>query len=61
MFRCFGTKVYWLRSPIYHGDKLITPEMIEQTYHCPIDLIAHGIPHRVLREHNCSQEISEHG
>ncbi len=43
----------------YHGDKLITPEMIEQTYHCPIDLIAHGIPHRVFGEHNCSQEISE--
>jgi zinc transport system permease protein len=28
----------------YHNDKLITPQMIEQTYQCPIDLIAHGVP-----------------
>ncbi len=36
----------------YHNDKLITPEMIEQTYKCPIDLIAHGIPHRVFPQHS---------
>jgi zinc transport system ATP-binding protein len=35
----------------YHGEKLLTAEMLEATYHCPIDLIAHGIPHRVLAEH----------
>ena len=27
----------------YHQDKLITPQMIEATYKCPIDLIAHGL------------------
>jgi zinc transport system ATP-binding protein len=36
----------------YHNDKLITPQMIEQTYQCPIDLIAHGVPHRVFPEHS---------
>lgn len=36
----------------YHQDKLITPQMIQETYQCPIDLIAHGIPHRILPDHN---------
>lgn len=36
----------------YHKDKLITPQMLEDTYKCPIDLIAHGLPHRILPEHN---------
>jgi zinc transport system ATP-binding protein len=36
----------------YHNNKLITAEMIEQTYQCPVDLIAHGVPHRVFPEHN---------
>jgi len=35
----------------YHGSKEIERETIEKTYQCPIDLIAHGVPHRVLRKH----------
>ncbi len=35
----------------YHGDKEIQKETIEQLYHCPVELIAHGVPHRVLEEH----------
>ena len=38
----------------YHGSKEITEEMMEATYECPIDLIAHGLPHRVLSPHNQS-------
>ena len=34
-----------------HGDDSLTPEMIEQAYQCPVDLIAHGVPHRVLADH----------
>jgi zinc transport system ATP-binding protein len=34
-----------------HDEKMITKEMLEATYSCPVDLIAHGIPHRVLNEH----------
>lgn len=33
---------------IYHQTKEITQEMLEATYQCPVDLIAHGIPHRVF-------------
>jgi zinc transport system ATP-binding protein len=39
------------RQLFYHGEKQITPDMLEAAYHCPIDLIAHGIPHRVFPEH----------
>jgi zinc transport system ATP-binding protein len=35
----------------YHNSKEISPEELEATYKCPIDLIAHGVPHRVLKEH----------
>jgi len=39
------------RSLIFHEEGKITPEMIDMAYHCPVDLIAHGIPHRVLPFH----------
>jgi zinc transport system ATP-binding protein len=26
--------------------------MLEAAYHCPVDLIAHGVPHRVFSEHS---------
>ena len=35
----------------YHGTKEIKKEDLEKVYQCPIDLIAHGVPHRVLRRH----------
>jgi zinc transport system ATP-binding protein len=35
----------------YHGTKEIPPETLEAVYQCPVDIIAHGIPHRVLGEH----------
>jgi len=34
----------------YHGGSEITEDMIRM-YQCPVELIAHGIPHRVLRTH----------
>ena len=35
-----------------HGDAMITDDMLISVYGCPVDLIAHGVPHRVLREHD---------
>ena len=35
----------------FHEAAEITDEMLEMAYHCPVELIAHGIPHRVLRKH----------
>jgi len=42
---CLNQKLY------YHGTKELTSEDIERAYRCPVDMIAHGMPHRVLREH----------
>ena len=39
------------RRLFYHGSKELTTEIIEETYQCPVELIAHGVPHRVFREH----------
>jgi zinc transport system ATP-binding protein len=39
------------RTLYYHGEKQITADMLQQGYNCPVDLIAHGLPHRVLAEH----------
>lgn len=39
------------QSVHYHGTAEITEGMIESGYHCPVELIAHGIPHRILQSH----------
>ncbi len=40
------------RQLYYHGSKEITQDVLEATYKCPVQLIAHGmVPHRVLKEH----------
>lgn len=39
------------KTLVYHNSKEISTEMLEETYHCPVDLIAHGVPHRVLGEY----------
>ncbi|HBF42042.1 MAG TPA: ABC transporter [Desulfobacteraceae bacterium] len=36
---------------ISHDAPEITGEMLDMAYHCPVELIAHGLPHRVLRAH----------
>lgn len=34
-----------------HPEKELTTEVLEAAYGCPIDLLAHGHPHRVLSDH----------
>ncbi len=43
---------------IYHDSKELTPEMLEASYKCPVDIIAHGHPHRVF-EHKMPREDDE--
>ncbi len=40
---------------VYHGDTEINEEIVKNLYGCPVDLIAHGVPHRVLKEHKESE------
>jgi len=42
---CLNQKLY------YHGPVEDSANGLEEVYHCSIELISHGIPHRVLREH----------
>jgi len=39
------------RRLVVHDEKQLTKEDLEATYACPVDLIAHGVPHRVFEEH----------
>ncbi|MFH1393840.1 MAG: ABC transporter ATP-binding protein [Candidatus Micrarchaeota archaeon] len=43
---CLNVKLY------YHGKTKEGVKFIEKTYQCPIELIAHGMPHRVLGRHD---------
>lgn len=36
---------------VYHGEPELNERILDSLYGCPVDLIAHGVPHRVLREH----------
>ncbi len=35
----------------YHDKSEITPEMLERAYPCAVELVAHGLPHRMLAIH----------
>jgi zinc transport system ATP-binding protein len=31
---------------------------VQAAYHCPVDLIAHGVPHRVFQHHAVEETAS---
>lgn len=39
------------KTLVYHGEPQLTLDTMDKLYGCPVDLIAHGIPHRVLGHH----------
>ena len=36
---------------VYHGEPELNESVVNELYGCPVDLIAHGVPHRVLKAH----------
>jgi len=42
---CVNRRLY------YHEEGKLTQDAIDETYACPVDIISHGLAHRVLREH----------
>lgn len=36
---------------VYHGEPQLDENTVNSMYGCPVDLIAHGVPHRVLGKH----------
>jgi len=39
------------RQMVYHEDKEQALKSLEHVYGCPVDIIAHGVPHRILKDH----------
>ncbi|MGB4659341.1 MAG: ABC transporter ATP-binding protein [Mobilitalea sp.] len=39
------------RKLVYHGEPQLDEHIVNELYGCPVDLIAHGVPHRVLKKH----------
>jgi zinc transport system ATP-binding protein len=39
------------RRLFYHGDPELSLELMEEVYGCPVELVTHGVPHRVLHRH----------
>jgi len=39
------------RRLFYHGDPELSREVMEEVYGCPVELVTHGVPHRVLHRH----------
>jgi zinc transport system ATP-binding protein len=39
------------RQVHFHDRPEVTKDMLEMAYHCPVELVAHGVPHRVLDPH----------
>ncbi|MCC7576807.1 MAG: ABC transporter ATP-binding protein [Methanomethylovorans sp.] len=35
----------------YHNSKELSPEDLDASYGCPVEMLAHGMPHRVLKLH----------
>jgi zinc transport system ATP-binding protein len=51
----FINKIACLNQTLhYHEDKQIDHEMLESLYHCPVEMIAHHVPHRLLHAHDDS-------
>lgn len=46
-------------SLVYHGEPKINDNIVQKLYGCPVDLIAHGVPHRVLRGHEEANQIDK--
>ena len=51
---CVNQKLYLHRA----GE--LTGETIDKVYGCPVELLAHGVPHRVLEHHHDAEEGHQH-
>lgn len=40
------------KGVVYHGEPKLTENIVHNLYGCPVDLVAHGVPHRVLDLHD---------
>jgi zinc transport system ATP-binding protein len=43
------------KTLVYHGNPVLTQSTMDELYGCPVELIAHGVPHRVVSIHEESK------
>lgn len=48
---CFKSVACVNQRLFYHEGSTIPEGMLDMAYLCPVDVVAHGVPHRVLPEH----------
>ncbi|GMR18083.1 MAG: metal ABC transporter ATP-binding protein [Gammaproteobacteria bacterium] len=48
------------RTLFYHGDAELASGYLGEAYGCPVELVAHGVPHRVLQDH-ADTSYTHHG
>ncbi len=48
------------RTLFYHGDAELASGCLDEAYGCPVELVAHGVPHRVLQNH-ADPSCTHHG
>lgn len=54
----YSTSVACVNKCVHlHNEPTLPPELLQKTYgdlseHCPVELVAHGVPHRVLAPHD---------
>lgn len=41
-----------VNQTVYHHEESEVTEDMVGMFHCPVELVAHGVPHRVLKEHD---------
>lgn len=44
----------------YHGSGRLSHADLAEAYGCPVELIAHGVPHRILHDHPVGEELADH-
>jgi zinc transport system ATP-binding protein len=48
------------RRLFYHGAPDLSREVMEEVYGCPVELVTHGVPHRVLDDHHHHDSQGSH-
>ena len=53
MLSKYVTKIACLNKTLHtHNNKNLSVDLIKKTYGCDIELLGHGLPHRVLNNHD---------
>jgi zinc transport system ATP-binding protein len=52
MLSSYVKSIACVNQTVYHHDEPEVTDAMMGMFHCPVELVAHGVPHRVLKEHD---------